>query len=271
MSNDGAFRIIAVSLQKTTEEAMRRQSAAGPEAALLGELMVAAVLLRETIHPNMRVQAILESADHGRLVADSRSDGGNRGLVNPGNLSQDRQANFQVHYSSPHGKNHQGIVAARAGEPMQNVLMDYLQTSEQITAVVRMASSSGITGGFVLQLLPEVEHSALEQMTKRLSQFDGLTGFLGCGDLDGLVSSVFDGQEFTLLADGPLHFSCNCSHERMLMGLSSLPKEELEEMATAGEGLELRCSACGHTYQIELSSVQALVLANLPRAVTESD
>src|SRR5215475_8652522 len=82
MTADGSFRVIAVRTTQTSQGVAAAQKAHGSRAQLLAEMTTAAVLVRETMAPDLRVQAILQGDDpKTRIVADSFPDGSTRGLV----------------------------------------------------------------------------------------------------------------------------------------------------------------------------------------------
>src|SRR5262245_66609462 len=90
MTDDGAFRAIVVRTTDTVDQLLRAQKAEGAAAERLGELATGAVLVRETMAPDYRLQALLRSGDKKRrLVADSHPDGGTRGLLSGGSERQD--------------------------------------------------------------------------------------------------------------------------------------------------------------------------------------
>ena len=83
MTNDGAYRVIAVKSTQTARQVVSVQGARGRAARLLGELVTSSVMVRELMAPGMAVQTILGSNPHTfSLVADARPKGKTRGLVN---------------------------------------------------------------------------------------------------------------------------------------------------------------------------------------------
>ena len=82
MTDDGAFRVITARTTETVRDATAAQAATGTTARMFGELLTGAVLYRETMAPQLRVQGILRGSNgSGSLVADSHPSGRTRGLV----------------------------------------------------------------------------------------------------------------------------------------------------------------------------------------------
>lgn len=263
MTQDGAFRVIAVVMTDTCAEAARRQDAT--EATALRHLLCGAVLIRETMQPGNRVQIILKDGKGHSVVADSLPDGHTRGIVNPGG-SQSKQASglLQVNYTLRNGDLHQGIVGLDEDFEVSTALMRYLQESEQITVFVCIESLPGPTpavGGFVVQVTPETEREGLTAMTERLESFGSLASWLEGDNPDPrtLIADLLPDHEYAILSDSALSFGCTCSADRMLIGLSTLAKGEIAELLTDGKSIEVSCDACGARYDIGTDQVAGLL------------
>ncbi len=268
MTQDGQFRVIAVTMGETAAVAAERQQADETLVDRMAELMSAGVLLRETMQPGNRVQVMFKDSLGHRLVTDAMPDGSNRSIVDPGDeaAAKTKEGIFQVAYTLRNGELHQGIVAVADDIDVSRAVMRYLQESEQITAFVQIAThanedGSRSVGGFVVQVTPEVTHEGLEAMTKHLESFASLPAWLGGEHHPAtLIKELLVGHEYTELADSDLRFGCTCSQERMLIGLSTLPKSEIGEILAEGKGIELDCNACGQKYQVSTDELASLLI-----------
>src|SRR5437763_1604330 len=75
ISDDGAFRVITVETTCTARGAVEAQRVHGPHLGIFADLITGAVLVRETMSPDLRVQAILQAEDHkSRMIADAHPD-----------------------------------------------------------------------------------------------------------------------------------------------------------------------------------------------------
>src|SRR5262245_7940809 len=82
ITDDSAFRVMVARSTRTVRGIVEKQGAKGASAKLLGDLVTATVLFRETMAPDLRVQGLLRGArGSGSLVADSMKDGLTRGLL----------------------------------------------------------------------------------------------------------------------------------------------------------------------------------------------
>ncbi|MEM9492398.1 MAG: Hsp33 family molecular chaperone HslO, partial [Myxococcota bacterium] len=85
LTEDGGFRVITAVTTQTVREALKRQEASGHAVGLLGGLITGAVLIREAMTPEQRVQILIKSrAGRHLAVADAHPDGRNRGLLRAG-------------------------------------------------------------------------------------------------------------------------------------------------------------------------------------------
>jgi molecular chaperone Hsp33 len=306
---DGAFRVIATIPTGTANGASAAQRLSGTAAAQLAELITCAVLIRETTQPVRRVQLVWRDRSGATVVADSLPDGTSRGIVNPGSsrdgVEPAAEHLMQVNYTLPNGALHQGVIAVAPGTDLSTALMQYMQTSEQIVAMVALGAvlrddgvvaGTGVAsaaaapdrpaaqpagappgdtfdraaagplvdvvaqvGGYVVQVLPEVTREGLEAMSRHLTALpavDTLVAAAG-GNPRLLIDRVLEGFPFAELADTPVMFGCTCSEARVITGILSLPEEEVLSME-AGPSLEVRCDACGTTYDIDPSSIRAM-------------
>lgn len=271
---DGAFRVITALTTETVRGAIAVQSATGATAQRLGELITGAILVREAMAPNLRVQAIIKGASgNGTLVADSHPDGTSRGLVNLGKGAADGStvevgggSLLQVMRTLPSGMLHQGVVEVPAEGGISGGLMAYMQESEQVVSMISVATllgedGVGASGGYLVQLLPEVERGPLMVMTERLKDFERLDDVLAHegASADVLLEELLHGMPFSRLDDSPLSFSCRCSELRVMTTLASLPRSDIEEMVEDGKILDIRCDYCGKDYQVSPSQLRTLL------------
>ena len=83
ITDDGAFRIIAADTIATVRGALEAQRPATPELArVFADLLTGAVLVRESMAPDNRLQAVLQGdVPRMRMIADTHPDGATRGLL----------------------------------------------------------------------------------------------------------------------------------------------------------------------------------------------
>jgi molecular chaperone Hsp33 len=272
ITDDGAFRVIAVRTTETVRGASVAQEATGDVRRLFGELLTGAVLIRETMAPDLRVQAILQGDDRAsRMVADANPDGSTRGLVQLARgtkeMSVHKQGVLQVARTLHNGSIHQGAVPVPEDGSISAALMRYMVDSEQIVAILAAgcdldpAGQVRAAGGFVLQLLPELAEGQLAIMTERMRDFEKMGPLFAKGEAEpeALVREILYGMPHTIVGTDPLRFGCNCSQARVAASLASLPKREIQAMIDDKHVLEIGCDYCGSQYQMAPEQLRGLL------------
>ncbi|HWP08787.1 MAG TPA: Hsp33 family molecular chaperone HslO [Polyangiaceae bacterium] len=270
MTDDGAFRVITARTTETVRGAIEAQGATGNTARTFGELITGAILYRETMAPQLRVQGVLKgSSGTGSLVADSHPSGRTRGLVQ---LKQGREleleqgAVIQMMRTLPSGRIAQGLVELPSGGGISQALMEYMQTSEQVVSMV--AVSTVVTGdgrvaagGYMVQLLPEVGRGPLMVMTERLRDFESIDGRVGAEGFspESLLEQLLDGMPFTRLEESAVGFECWCDELRVVAAIATLSKADLEHLLSDGEVLEIACEYCKREYRIPPARLRGLL------------
>jgi molecular chaperone Hsp33 len=271
MTDDGAFRVIAAQTTETVQAAVAAQKARGETARWFGDLLTAAIVTRETMSPEQRVQGILQSpARGGSLVADTHPDGATRGLVRRGEggdpiVFADGTI-LQMMRTLPSRKTHQGVVEIPRKGTVAEGLMAYFQTSEQVVSFVAVATwieadVVRAAAGYVVQLLPEVETGPLAVMAERLADFESLDSLLrrGAAAPDALLDEILYRMPYTRLEERPVYFGCQCSQVRVVLSLSTLARGDIEELLAPGEPLEIDCEYCGKSYRVTPAQLQGLL------------
>jgi molecular chaperone Hsp33 len=280
ITDDGAFRVITIRTTDMVRAAIKAQDATGVCAKTFAELLTGAVLVRETMSPENRVQVVLKP-DHnnkGRfatLVADSHPEGLTRGLVQ-GEVSDEHPPRFgegmvlQVIRVLFNKELHQGIVPTSSEGGVSQALNDYLLSSEQVTSVIEVAAHVDEDGevvsaaGFIVQMLPEVSVEALAPMLEHLEKRPALREILadrGARPAE-TMAKLMDGFEHTVLSQEPVSFGCVCSQERIFQAISTLPADEIRELIEGGTQIELACEYCKTPYVVSASQLEPLLRTN---------
>lgn len=277
---DGAFRVMAVRTTDLVREAVKVQEVSGEDARTFGELLTGAVLVRETMAPGHRLQAVLSRGGLGQMLADAHPEADEsgaltRGLVN--RVAQDvlhvgflgEGAILKVIRSLPRGQIHQSIVEARAGR-MSEALMTYMQESEQVLATLVVTTVMDgdrvvAAGGFVVQVLPEIHDGALAVMTERLAiDFADIDRFLVECDADPrrLKDELLYGMDHEELFDGAVRGGCDCSEARVLSAIATLGREEITSIVSQGEVISLTCEYCRKPWVLGAQQLKNLLTSN---------
>ena len=272
LTDDGAFRVIAADTTATVRGAIEAQKPEGIELTrAFADLLTGAVLVRESMAPDYRLQAILQGNDkRSRLVADTHPDGSTRGLIqlpsDAKTLAYDKGV-LQVARTLHNGSLHQGMVEVPSNNAtISGALMAYMQTSEQVATVIAVgchcaAGEVVAAGGYMVQLLPEVEEGPLMVMTERLRDFEDIVPYLarGAASPSALLAETLYGMPYTKVGDRPVSFGCYCSPERLMGSLASLPRSDIESLLAGGKTLDIECDYCRKNYQFTTDQLKSLL------------
>ena len=272
ITDDGAFRVITARTTQTVSQATVLQRCTGGTAKTFAELLTGAVLFRETMAPDLRVQGILKGAGgRGSLVADSHPSGSTRGLVQMPEGVQDIQlgddAMLQMMRTLPNGRINQGVVQVPREGGISEALMAYMQTSEQVDTMLAVSALLDDTGqiraagGYMVQLLPEVGRGPLMVMTERLADFRTIEQQLENSSFspESLMDELLYGMAFTTLDNDDVSFGCWCSELRLISALATLSRHEIESLVKDGQVLEISCDYCAKQYRISPAKLQGLL------------
>ncbi len=272
MDEDGNFRVLTCDVTQTVIGTVEAQKAEGSEAKNLGELLVATILFRETMSPQLRVQGIATSKDgSGQFVADSHPSGDVRGLAQRSKPTAPFAlvggSTLRMMRTMPGGSLNQGIVELKENPTISDGLMAYMQISEQVVTMVSVGvvqdEQGNITraGGYLVQLLPGAKRGPLMVMTERLRDFEDVVPYLTKPDFspDGLLDELLYAMPSNRLGESTVRFHCWCDDLKVLGALSTLPKADLEELANSEEALHINCDYCSKAYEIAPSSLKGLL------------
>ncbi|MBN2191669.1 MAG: Hsp33 family molecular chaperone HslO [Polyangiaceae bacterium] len=269
--DDGSFRVIAARTTDTVAGTLSAQGVAGRTARALGELLTSAILFRETMAPGYRVQGILRDKDgKSTLVADSHPSGDARGLVQLARgrteVGLEQGALLQMMRSLPNGSLNQGVVQVPANGDLSAAMMAYMQTSEQVTSLVSVATVLDGqrvlgAGGLLVQLLPEANATSTRSMVERFEALGSVTarvarpGFTA----QALVGELLAESGHSPLGEQELRYHCWCSEVRVMSALATLDRSEIEAMLHEGQPIEVNCDYCRTEYRIPTAKLRGLL------------
>lgn len=145
-------------------------------------------------------------------------------------------------------------------------LEEYFGASEQLPSRVRLevlalpGEELGAVAGVLIQPLPKGDREELSRLGARLHEQGALGEALTRdpqASAEELLQGLFPGAK--LLSVRPLRYECDCSRERMLRGLASLGREELEDLLRTGGRAELSCQFCESRYSFSAEELRGLL------------
>ena len=129
----------------------------------------------------------------------------------------------------------------------------YFTVSEQVPTAVSLGvlvneeSQAIVSGGFIVQLMPNTSEEVISELEKKLSILPPMSELLSSGyTLEDIVKIL--AADFKLLDKVDLEFRCSCSKEKFERGLISLGKMELLNIIIEDGKAETICHFCNEHY-----------------------
>ncbi len=185
------------------------------------------------------------------------------GAIGPGILNVIKDLGMKEPYS--------GQVALQTGEIAED-LTYYFAVSEQVPSTVGLGvlmnrdNTVCQAGGFIIQVMPFAEESTIASLEQKLGQVTGVTDLLNEGLSPEQILEMLTGSLGLQITDRmPAAYHCGCSRERMLRALASIGRKDLEELAAAGEPVEMSCHFCNTRYTFSGEEISELLNRNEDR------
>ena len=136
------------------------------------------------------------------------------------------------------------------------------QTPSSVGLGVLMNKNNTVAqaGGYIIQLMPDVEEETIEILEKRLASIEPVTTLFEKGHSpESILAAILDGFEVELSEEKlPVCFHCNCSKKRMERALVSLGSKELDDIIKDGESIELHCHFCNSNYSFSIEELKQI-------------
>jgi molecular chaperone Hsp33 len=270
-----------VRLESAWRELRAHSSYPAPVAELLGEAVVASVLLAATLkfrgtltfqlqgdgalgllvaqctHDfRLRAVARFDEAAVGRLCAEARRRTHFRRLA-----GVDGRITVTVEAEEA-SLRYQGVVPL-SGRSLSESLEAYFASSEQLPTRVLLAADDTFAAGMLVQKLPGEASSEPEEATEAWTAAQqGITRVtpprLLEGGVEELLARNFPGQDLRLFRGAPVRFECRCSQGRVAALLRALGPEEVRDVLREQGSVTVTCEFCHRPYRFDTIDVEAL-------------
>lgn len=135
----------------------------------------------------------------------------------------------------------------------------YYRQSVQLPTVFLLAAGRERAAGLMLQAMPERKpgNGRWRRLVRELEGLDVLR--MSRLDDSVLLSAVFPEDDIRLFAPEPVSFQCDCSRERIENMLRLLGPNELVELISDQDPVEIRCEFCNERYLVPAQRILSLV------------
>ena len=158
-----------------------------------------------------------------------------------------------------------GLVPLVSGEIAED-FTEYYAKSKQVPTVISLGvlvDKKGVktSGGFMISLMPDATEVEIEKIEKALSNIDSISKMLS----DGISLEEFarkatgDENALFLINDLSIEYKCDCSKEIFTDGLSTLSKNDLEQIIEEDGKADTQCHFCNKKYHFSKEDLQEIL------------
>lgn len=256
-----------VHLDQTWQSVIERHEYPAVLRDLMGELAAAAVLLAATLklHGSLVLQIhgkgavkllVVECSGNLELRATAKWEG----ELTHGTLKDlVGDGRFVITLDPKDGNQaYQGIVALE-GDSVADILQNYMTRSEQLDTRLWLAADGDHAAGMLLQKLPE-QKGQDDDAWERACQ---LAATLKREELLSLTSAelihrLYHEEDIRLFDAQGVTFNCSCSRDNVARMLKMLGREEIDDIFTERDDIEVFCEFCNQRYVFDAVDAEAV-------------
>ncbi len=141
----------------------------------------------------------------------------------------------------------------------------YFTASEQIPSAVGLGvlvnddNTVLSSGGFILQVMPGCKSETLDKIENVLKNIKPVSEMIKEGYTPEDIIKDLAGDDYKLLEEMDLKYSCNCNKERFERGLLSLGTKELITLKEEDDDVEIVCQFCAKKYNFNNDDLDKLI------------
>ena len=148
---------------------------------------------------------------------------------------------------------------------LPNDISAFFYNSEQIPTVISLAVESTndgkilCAGAFMVQLLPNADEDFITKLERKAEAIRPMNELMKGGmSLERIINLLYDDmdteddslvEEYEILEEKEIKYSCDCSAERFQKGIMTLGKDELKHIFEEEKEIEAECQFCGKKYK----------------------
>jgi len=154
------------------------------------------------------------------------------------------------------------LVTGEIGEDLAYYLTESQQTPSAVGLNVLLDEEDKVkvAGGFLVQVLPNAKEEEIASFEKRIQEMPAISTLLASDDhIEALLTAIYGDEPYKRLSEEEIRFQCDCSKERFMNALASLPAKDLQEMKDEDHGAEIACQFCQTTYHFDENDLEELI------------
>ena len=212
---------------------------------------------------NMLVEANPEGEVRGEInnpeVYMKYEDGPKKGKLNvgtavgPGFLYVTKDLNMKEYFTSS---------AQLQTSEIADDFTYYFALSEQVPSsvglgvLVNVDQSVLASGGYILQLMPQVSEETVSHLERVIQNLPPITTLIHDGKTPEEILNLLSDGTHQILDKKPLSYTCHCSKEGFSKSLAALDQETMNDLIYEDEGAEIICHFCHKKYHFTKSELE---------------
>jgi molecular chaperone Hsp33 len=234
--------------------------------------------------PNGKVRGYVTNPEADATAMNEKGKFDVRAVVGGGTLFVTRDAGFEIGLYKEHYRGSVPIVSGEIGEDFAY----YLAKSEQIPSAVSIGVLMTVdpagtgrgdgrppeerpefeldrlrvaaAGGFIIQMMPSADEELIRHLEHTIPNAPHSTEMIRAGMTPAeMLKTALGDLDLKVLDEKEPSFFCQCSHERALLIISALGREEMEDMLEKDDGARLTCHFCNESYQVSGEEITRLL------------
>lgn len=279
ISENGHFRAFVLDSTQTVQMTQRKHETMASSTVALGRTLIANQMLAANEKGNTKITLkILGNSSLGAIISVADTHGNVKGYIQNPDIDLKKTATGEVIVGplvgqgqflviTDYGMGHPyhsmtPLISGEIGEDFAYFLTESQQTPSAVGLNVLLDEEDKVqvAGGFLLQVLPGATEAEIAQFEQRIQSMPPISQLLASNNpIEALLEAIYGDQAFKRLSENPLNFTCDCSKERFLNALASLPKNELTKMKEEDKGAAITCQFCQTHYQFDENALEELI------------
>lgn len=279
ISKSGHFRAYVLDSTETVRTAQQKHDTMASSTVALGRTLIANQILAANEKGKTKITLkILANGATGAIISVANTKGEVKGYIHNPDLDYKRTStgevivgplvgNGQFLVITDYGTGHPyhsmtPLVSGEIAEDFTYFLTESQQTPSAVGLNVLLDEQDKVkvAGGFLLQVLPGAKEKEIAEFEKRIQDMPAISTLLSSDNhIEALLTAIYGESEFKRLSEETISFSCDCSKERFLDALASLPKKDLCEMKEEDHGADITCQFCQTHYHFNELDLEELI------------
>ncbi|HFI0052298.1 TPA: Hsp33 family molecular chaperone HslO [Streptococcus suis] len=279
LSKSGHFRAFVLDSTETVKTAQEKHHTMASSTVALGRTLIANQILAANEKGDTKITLkILANGAVGAIISVANTKGQVKGYIQNPDLDYKRTVTGEVivgplvgngqflvitDYGTGHPYNSMTpLISGEIGEDFAYFLTDSQQTPSAVGLNVLLDEEDKVkvAGGFLLQVLPGATETEIARFEKRIQEMPAISSLLASENhIEALLSAIYGDDDFKRLSEEEIGFVCDCSKDRFLDALASLPKADLQEMKEEDKGMDITCQFCQTHYHFDENDLEELI------------